>query len=108
MSNCIHCGEPEGNCYRICPSQDPYGGNQAAEAADHDFNARYDDVRERYAGDIDPEYELWCADQDMREHDDFPEIPDEYKQPGGVRLSGLWQGRTPSTDDYFDDDSIPF
>lgn len=27
---------------------DPYRGDQAAEAADHDFNAQFDDVRERY------------------------------------------------------------
>jgi hypothetical protein len=49
MSTCPHCGQPDGDCYNICPSQDPYGGDQAAEAADHDFNARYDDVRERFA-----------------------------------------------------------
>jgi hypothetical protein len=43
---CPTCGANP--CYRICPTQDPYGGDQAAEAADHDFNAQYDDVRERY------------------------------------------------------------
>jgi hypothetical protein len=43
---CPECGANP--CYRICPTQDPFGGDQAAEAADHDFNAQYDDVRERY------------------------------------------------------------
>ena len=43
---CPVCGANP--CYRICPTQDPYSGDQAAEAADHDFNAQYDDVRERY------------------------------------------------------------
>lgn len=38
-----------GECYRICPTQDPYQGDQYAEAMDHEFNAQYDDVRERYA-----------------------------------------------------------
>lgn len=46
---CPECGMPPGECYRICPTQDPYHGDQAAENADYEFNARYDDVRERYA-----------------------------------------------------------
>ena len=46
---CPQCGMPPGQCYLICPTQDPYGGDQAAENADYEFNARYDDVRERYA-----------------------------------------------------------
>lgn len=60
---CPECGQPDGECYRICPTQDPYHGDQAAENADYEFNAQYDDVRERYAGDIDPDYEMFCADQ---------------------------------------------
>jgi len=43
---------PEGQCYRICPTQDPYQGDQAAENADYEFNARYDDQRERYAATV--------------------------------------------------------
>ena len=60
---CPECGQPAGECYRICPTQDPYHGDQAAENSDYEFNAQYDDVRERYAGDIDPDYEAFCADQ---------------------------------------------
>ncbi len=48
-NKCPECGMPPGQCYRICPTQDPYGGNQAAESEDHDFNARYDDISERYS-----------------------------------------------------------
>jgi hypothetical protein len=44
---CPVCGANP--CYRICPTQDPYHGDQAAENADYEFNARYDDNRERYA-----------------------------------------------------------
>ena len=55
---CPVCGANP--CYRICPTQDPYHGDQAAENADYEFNARYDDNRERYAAtaaDADTFYE---------------------------------------------------
>lgn len=47
MTLCPVCGADP--CYRICPTQDPYHGDQAAENADYEFNAQYDDIRERYA-----------------------------------------------------------
>jgi hypothetical protein len=43
---CPECGANP--CYGICPLNDPYGGDQAAENADYEFNARYDSVSERY------------------------------------------------------------
>jgi hypothetical protein len=45
---CAACGASP--CFAICPTQDPFQGDQAAEDADHDFNARYDDKHERYDG----------------------------------------------------------
>jgi len=46
-NDCPVCGANP--CYGICPTQDPFHGDQAAENADYEFNARYDDERERYA-----------------------------------------------------------
>lgn len=48
-TTCSECGASP--CYAICPTQDPYGGDQAAENADYEFNARYDHVSERFAGE---------------------------------------------------------
>ncbi len=45
---CHVCGSNP--CYLICPMQDPYAGNPLAEHEDHEFNSRYDNVREMYAG----------------------------------------------------------
>ena len=59
---CPECGANP--CYRICPTQDPYQGDQQRENEDYEFNARFDDVRERYSGDIDPELEQHYADLD--------------------------------------------
>jgi hypothetical protein len=43
MSNlCTECGMPEGQCFSICPTQDPYAGDQATEESDYSFGARYD------------------------------------------------------------------
>jgi hypothetical protein len=61
---CPVCGADP--CYRICPTQDPYQGDQARENEDYEFNARYDDVRERYAAT--------AADADLfyeGEHDSY-------------------------------------
>lgn len=49
VRECPECGMPPGQCYRICPTQDPYQGDQQRENEDYEFNSRYDDVRERYA-----------------------------------------------------------
>jgi hypothetical protein len=37
---CAVCGANP--CYGICPNNDPFGGDQAAENADYEFNAQYD------------------------------------------------------------------
>lgn len=50
-SPCPECGQPAGNCYLICPTQDPFQGDQYAEHVAHEEGARYDDVRERYAAE---------------------------------------------------------
>jgi hypothetical protein len=63
---CPVCGANP--CYRICPTQDPYQGDQAAENADYEFNARYDDVRERYASTAE-DAEAFMDDDDI--HDSF-------------------------------------
>lgn len=47
--NCPIC--QSNPCYLICPNADPYAGNPAAEHEDHEFGARFDDVRERFAGE---------------------------------------------------------
>lgn len=44
---CSVCGANP--CFAICPTQDPFHGDQAAEHDDHEADARYDDERERYA-----------------------------------------------------------
>jgi hypothetical protein len=82
---CPVCGANP--CYRICPTQDPYQGDQAAENTDYEFNARYDDVRERYAStaadaDLDHEAEVaWDNDHP----DDGPPVTveDFAPRPGG-------------------------
>jgi len=101
---CPECGANP--CYLICPTQDPYQGNQAAEAADHDFNAQFDDVRERYAGEIDPEYEARCADMDDESPEGFRPNDDgtvTYISPTGGE-------HTYDPADVFKDtdDSLPF
>lgn len=45
-NDCRVCGASP--CYLICPTQDPFHGDQAAEHDDHELNARHDDVRERW------------------------------------------------------------
>ena len=63
---CPECGANP--CYRICPTQDPYQGDQQRENEDYEFNARFDDQRERYAAtaedaDIDAAAEeAWSKD----------------------------------------------
>lgn len=47
-NRCPECGMSPGECYGICPLNDPYRGDQAAEEADYSANARYDSVSERY------------------------------------------------------------
>jgi len=49
--SCHVCCQPEGQCYGICPTQDPFGGDQAAEHDDYEANARFDDMAERFAGE---------------------------------------------------------
>lgn len=44
---CATCGVSP--CYNICPTQDPWNGDRQAEHDDHEFHARYDDVRERFS-----------------------------------------------------------
>lgn len=80
MSRCPECGQPEGECYRICPTQDPYGGDQAAEAADHDFNAQFDDVRERYMENC-PRHGAYAGDCGgcEAEHADNDDIHDSFR-----------------------------
>jgi hypothetical protein len=34
---CPECGQPEGECYGICPTQDPFHGDQRAENEDYEF-----------------------------------------------------------------------
>jgi hypothetical protein len=75
-NRCHACGMPPGECYRICPTQDPYQGDQAAENADYEFNARYDDERERYAATV-ADADLffthpsdWRDDDKLRVNDD--------------------------------------
>jgi hypothetical protein len=77
---CPVCGANP--CYGICPTQDPYQGDQAAENADYEFNARYDDVRERYAGEI--------IEDDYPDNDDIHDsfsppvtVEDFAPRPGG-------------------------
>lgn len=53
---------PEGQCFSICPTQDPYAGDQAAEESDYSFGARFDrfdgyDTGDAYdCNDVDPIY----------------------------------------------------
>ena len=63
---CPVCGANP--CYRICPTQDPYHGDQAAENADYEFNAQYDDNRERYAATAE-DAAAFMDDDDI--HDSF-------------------------------------
>lgn len=44
---CATCGANP--CYLICPTQGPWHGDQSLENDDHESNARYDDVRERFS-----------------------------------------------------------
>ena len=69
---CPTCGStPMGSgCYHICPNSDSYYSPEQ-ERYDDQFYGE-DDVRERYAGEIDPEYEDYCAMQaDMDDGPDY-------------------------------------
>jgi hypothetical protein len=66
IDNCPECGQAPGECYGICPMNDPYRGDQAREEEDYSFNARYDDVQERYGG----EYESILVGEYPHEDDD--------------------------------------
>lgn len=98
---CPECGMPPGECYRICPTQDPYGGDQMAEHYDHEFNARYDDVRERFAATAE-DADMFFSDADH----EACSIPVE-QWTEDLRDTGMWTpvtGYTPPADD----DDIPF
>lgn len=70
LPTCSECGQPAGDCYNICPTQDPFQGDQYAEHVAHEEGARYDDVRERYASEIrDMELEALAE----AEYDDEPD-----------------------------------
>ena len=80
---CPECGMPEGQCYRICPTQDPYQGDQAAENADYEFNARYDDQRERYAATVeDARLSTMHPDDDPVHHCEFCGKDDTHMPEG--------------------------
>jgi hypothetical protein len=98
---CPVCGANP--CYGICPTQDPYQGDQAREAADHDFNARYDDVRERYSGD-----EIDAAAEEAWDKD-HPDDDDVVTSTGMLMPPGDTTGILPDLPlSAFDDDDIPF
>jgi hypothetical protein len=97
---CPECGANP--CYRICPTQDPFHGNQAAENEDYEFNARFDDNRERYAATAEPSQ--YADDDDV--HDSFRPNDDgtvTYISPAGGE-------HTYDPADVFKDtsDDIPF
>lgn len=107
---CPVCGANP--CYGICPTQDPYHGDQAAEEADYSFNARYDDVRERYSGDeIDAAAEeAWDKDHP---DDDVPldGNEDDYGDPTDAEVRRARQSNIDNnrvTRLHGGDDSIPF
>lgn len=56
---CQRCGMNP--CSALCPSQDPYGGDQAEEERDYSFGAVYDDQRERYHDALD--VDDWRAEE---------------------------------------------
>ena len=59
-------------CFLICPMADPFGGDQQLENEDYEANARYDSVRERFAGmsdDCDDRYEDYLSKVDSIAHD---------------------------------------
>lgn len=41
---CPECNQPEGSCYLICPTQDPYQGDQRAEHDDYYYDSPPYDV----------------------------------------------------------------
>jgi len=54
---------------------DPWGGDQAAEDAEYEANARYDYIREAYAGEVESaaslaeEARFWAAEEAIAEQD---------------------------------------
>ncbi len=58
MELCKICGcNP---CLGICPTQDPYQGDQAAEEADYSFHARWDRFDGYDRGDL-----SWDHDEEL-------------------------------------------
>jgi hypothetical protein len=86
-SLCPNCGADP--CYHLCPNSSAYYSPEQ-ERADEPFYGD-DDHRERYA-----------ATAESSQYADYPEIPEEFKRPEGVRLEGMWQGTVTN------DDDIPF
>ncbi len=48
MTRCSDCGSLPGECYSICPTQDPYHGNPYQEAMDYEASAQADYISEAY------------------------------------------------------------
>jgi hypothetical protein len=59
-------------CFLICPTQDPYAGRPWDEHCDHEANAPYDSVMERFAGE-----------------GDFFDYPEEEEESGEVNPVAL-------------------
>ena len=70
---CPVCGASP--CFLICPRVDPYGGDQAAENADYEMGAQYDDRAERYygEGERDDQWGPWPSDEDPVPESEPPE-----------------------------------
>jgi hypothetical protein len=99
MSTSPLCGTCGANpCYNICPTQDPYQGDQYAEAMDHEFNARYDDVRERYAST--------AEDADLFSAEEHAEMMVEVAEAHRLSDEERYAPFHPS--DLGDTDEIPF
>ncbi len=66
---CSECGQPAGQCYKICPSQDPYAGDQGRENDDYEFGAAYDQWEGHRGEGDDLGFRSDFEDRDMTEAD---------------------------------------
>jgi hypothetical protein len=100
---CPECGANP--CCGICPTQDPFCGDQEAEDRDYEFNARYDDMRERYA-DSSCGADNWDYDIEPG-----PIAPPRAPRPGeywACDTEDPWIMVPPPAYDIGADDDIPF